>query len=145
MHLSGKTKTRNILAASLLGIIASPTVAIADAPLSYLTSFGPKADATVYLTWGLLIISIAVVVVISALVGWAVFRRREPSESKGPEASSHRVNNLNIFGWGLGLTTVILAACVGWTMVTLAEIGRPPTKPAVTIEVTGHQWWWQDS
>ena len=28
-------------------------------------------------------------------------------------------------------------------MVTLARSDSPPEKPALTVEVTGHQWWWQ--
>jgi cytochrome c oxidase subunit 2 len=28
-------------------------------------------------------------------------------------------------------------------VVTLAAVSQPPAKPAFTIEVTGHQWWWQ--
>ncbi len=28
-------------------------------------------------------------------------------------------------------------------MATLAQIGRPPQEPAFTVEVIGHQWWWE--
>ncbi len=116
-------------------------VTFADTPLSYLTSFGPKADLTASLTWGLLIISIAVVVIMTTLVVWATFRSR-PTSMREPERP-HQVNSLNVFGWGLGLTTLVLAGCVGWTMVTLAAIDRPSKPPALTVEVTGTQWWWK--
>jgi cytochrome c oxidase subunit 2 len=120
-----------------------PDAAFADTPLSYLRSFGPKADWTASLTWGLLIISILVVVIFTALVIWAVFRSRAPMVGPGPEPQPHRISSFRIFGWGLGLTAFILAACVGWTMVTLAAIDRPSKPPVVSIEVTGSQWWWR--
>ena len=25
----------------------------------------------------------------------------------------------------------------------MAQVGSPPTAPAVTLEITGHQWWWE--
>jgi cytochrome c oxidase subunit 2 len=121
----------------------TPQVALAAAPLNYLVSFGPKAESTVALTWGLLIISILVVVVMTALVIWAAFRRRTPLAHQGPEPASRDASTSRVFTWGLGITTLILAICVGWTMATLAAINQPPQKPAVTIEITGRQWWWQ--
>jgi cytochrome c oxidase subunit 2 len=125
-----------------MGIVGLPDIALADTPLSYLTSSGPKADWTVHLTWGLLLISIFVVVLMSALVMWAIFRPRTPGEGNAP-GESPNVSGFDIFGWGLIATTLILAGSVGWTMVTLAAINQPSRPPAVTIEVTGKQWWWK--
>ncbi len=120
-----------------------PDAALADPPLSYLSSFGPKADWTASLTWGLLIISIVVTVIFTALVIWSVFRKRTPASGPGPEPETHHINSFNIFGWGLGLTALILAGCAGWTMITLAAIDQPSKTPTVNIEVTGNQWWWR--
>ncbi|HET6390035.1 cytochrome c oxidase subunit II [Hyphomicrobium sp.] len=135
---------------SSIGIAALPATAIiysgpafADPPLSYLSAFGPKADSTASLTWGLLIISILVTAVMTGLVIWAIFRKRAPVSGPGPEPETHHISTFNIFGWGLGLTALILAGCVGWTMMTLAAIDQPPKTPAVNIEVTGNQWWWR--
>jgi cytochrome c oxidase subunit 2 len=96
----------------------------------------------VHLTWGLLFISIFVVVLMSGLVLWAIFRPRTPTEVNAP-GESPDVSGFDIFGWGLIATTLILVGSVGWTMVTLAAINQPSRSPAVTIEVTGKQWWWQ--
>lgn len=134
-------KSRDLLVL-LAGYAALPNVASANAPLSYLTSSGPKAEQTVYLTWGLLLISIFIVVLFSALVVWAIFRRRTPAAAGAP-GEAPQVSGFNIFGWGLIATTLILAGSVAWTMVTLAAINRPPRQPSVTIEVTGRQWWWE--
>jgi cytochrome c oxidase subunit II len=126
----------------IAGLVAQPTLASADTPLSYLTSSGPKADWTLNLTWGLLLISIFVVVLFSALVVWAIFRKRTPAETDAPGESAP-VSGFNVFGWGLIATTLILVGSVGWTMVTLAAINNPPRQLGATIEVTGKQWWWQ--
>lgn len=113
------------------------------APLNFLQSSGPKADSILALTWGLLAISIIVVILMTGLVLWAVFRSRSPSDlDNGIQPDGHRPNSFNIFGWGLSITTLVLVGCVVWTMVTLAAIGEPPQKPALTIAITGHQWWW---
>ncbi len=137
------SKKQNVLVLLFLaGYVALPNVAYADTPLSYLTSSGPKADRTADLTWGLLLISIFVVVLFSALVVWAVFRKRAPAAT-GPPGEAPEVSGFNIFGWGLIATTLVLVGSVAWTMVTLAAINRPTRQPSVTIEVTGRQWWWQ--
>ena len=44
---------------------------------------------------------------------------------------------------GVGVSTIVLCCTAAWAMVTLADTEPPNGKPAFTIEVTGHQWWWQ--
>jgi hypothetical protein len=46
------------------------------APLNYLVSCGDRAASIATLTWGVLLISIAVTVIISILVAIAVWRRK---------------------------------------------------------------------
>ena len=125
-----------------LAAAAEPSLscpASATAPMNYLESFGVKADRIVSLTWGLLAISILVTVLMTALVLWAVLRKREPQTDA---ATPRQLNSLAVFGGGLGVTTLILAGCVVWTMATLAAIDHPPRKPGLRIEITGQQWWW---
>jgi cytochrome c oxidase subunit II len=119
--------------------------AASAAPLNYLTSFGTKADATRPLTWGVMLISIAVVVIISLLLIGAIWRRPglapvTPGERMhvGPDSGG-----LNWLWIGVGLSSIVLLFSVVWTVAVLAEIARPANKPSVTIEVTGKQWWWQ--
>ena len=126
-------------------LVVDPAAGFAAAPLNYLHSFGSKADSILSLTQGLLIISILVVVVMTALVLWAIFRSRggvvEDSEVVGSDSPAG--SSFNIFGLGLGVTVLILAGSVVWTMVTLAAIANPSQKPALGIEITGQQWWWK--
>ena len=114
------------------------------APLQYLTGAGDKAMPVVSLTWGLLIISISVIVIIGLLLVGAIWRR--PGEDWTPGArtalKSHE-GGLNWLWIGVGLSTLVLLFSVVWTVKVLAEIQAPTPKPAVTIEITGRQWWWQ--
>jgi cytochrome c oxidase subunit 2 len=113
--------------------------------LNYLFSAGDRADPVVPLTWGVGIISTAVVVVISLLVIGAIWHR--PGIAPQPVGSKisvdEKTSGLNWIWIGVGLSSVVLVFTVVWTMVVLARISSAPTKPRLTIAVTGHQWWWQ--
>ncbi len=118
--------------------------AAAGTSMSYLHSFGTKGDEILPLTWGLMIISIFVVVIVSALLVRALLI----SPAVDPDATvvlpvERPGGGLSWIYIGVGLSTVVLFGSAVWTMVTLAAVGEPPDKPAFTIEVTGHQWWWQ--
>lgn len=117
----------------------------AAAPLAYLRGYGEKADAVVGLTWGVLLISIAVIVIITLLVAGAIWRRPgQASPAPGTKLPLEPPKEALAWLWiGVGISSLVLLASVVWTMVALANSMAPATKPALTIEVTGHQWWWQ--
>jgi cytochrome c oxidase subunit 2 len=114
-------------------------------PLTYLTGAGDKADPVVPLTWGVMIISIGVVIIISSLVAGAIWRRPgiAPQPAGNKLAVDAKTDGLRWIWIGVGISSLVLLFTVVWTMVVLARVTSPPAKPAVTIEVTGHQWWWQ--
>jgi cytochrome c oxidase subunit 2 len=117
----------------------------AAAPLTYLQGFGDRATPVVGLTWGELIISAGVVLVISALLAVAIWRRPPPAPAE-PGARLEVLSSGSGANWiwiGVGISSLILLATVGWTMVVLAKISSPESKPIATIEVSGHQWWWE--
>jgi cytochrome c oxidase subunit 2 len=112
------------------------------APLQYLTSAGSKAAPVVALTWGMLVISVAVIVSISALLAGAIWRR-PGTRTIDPAALQEGEGAQNWLWIGAGLSALALLVTIVWTVKVLAGIQAPPGKPAVTIEVTGRQWWWQ--
>ncbi len=125
----------------LIGLEAKP--AFAAKPLQYLNGFGPKAYPVVALTWGLLAISIIVVVVISLLVIIGIWRRRVPGHVA--IAATPVVRGGNGLRWifiGVGISGITLLGSLIWTMVVLAAVNGPPTPAKLTIDVTGQQWWW---
>jgi cytochrome c oxidase subunit 2 len=44
---------------------------------------------------------------------------------------------------GVAVSTGVLVGMVVWTLVTLNAVASSPGAPAFTIEVRGHQWWWE--
>jgi len=129
-------------AASIVLVVASPVRA--DAPMTYLRSFGGQADAILPLTWGMMTISIVVILIITVLLISGLRRaRRFSSLAVEREELAGAGDGLAWLYLGVGLSTVVLFGTAVWAMVTLADTGPPAGKPAFTIEVTGHQWWWQ--
>jgi cytochrome c oxidase subunit 2 len=109
-------------------------------PLQYLSGAGEKAAPVVALTWGVLIVSIAVIVIIASLLAVSVWRRHP----RAPHAKLEKDDGGQNWLWiGVGLSTLTLLVTVVWTVKVLADIQGPPATPAVTIEITGRQWWWQ--
>jgi cytochrome c oxidase subunit 2 len=120
----------------------SPTAA--DMPMSYLQAFGLKASQVLPLTWGLLLISLAVIAVVSVLLVRGLFRSPKTTVD-GPDSApvERPVAGTSRITIGVGISAFVLFLSAVWTMATLAQIGRPPQEPAFTVEVIGHQWWWE--
>jgi cytochrome c oxidase subunit 2 len=124
--------------------LAAAASRVEAAPLQYLTGAGVKATPVVALTWGVLIISVAVIVIIGVLLIVATGRRpslRLATGERGPILLEE--SGLRWVWIGVGLSAVVMLLTIVWTVKVLAGIQAPGSKPAVTIEVTGRQWWWQ--
>jgi cytochrome c oxidase subunit 2 len=114
------------------------------APLQYLTGAGAKAAPVVALTWGVLLISAGVIVIISALLAAAIWHRSGLAWTNGARMPLlPRDGGLRWLWIGAGLSALALLFTVVWTVKVLAGIARPPGPAPITIEVTGKQWWWQ--
>lgn len=131
--------------ALIIGALTALPVARADAPMNYMRTFGPAADPVTTLGWGLGIISLLVVVIITLLLLGGMFHKRPQTalDAAGRPAVSQGADGLPWIYIGVGLSTVVLFASAVWTFVTLAAVATPATKPALTLEVVGHQWWWE--
>jgi cytochrome c oxidase subunit 2 len=125
-----------------MGVLVSNSVQSVS-PLSYLTSSGAKADQVLPLTWGTLVISLAVIVIIAALLIGAIWHRPGFAFATGKLPVEHPATGLNWVWIGVGISTLALLITIVWTVKVLAEVARPPSQPALTIEITAHQWWWE--
>jgi cytochrome c oxidase subunit 2 len=114
-------------------------------PLAYLTASGPRAAHTAPLTWYMLIVSILVCVIVTALV-WIAARR---SHGTGGAAETVAVpiergaDGFPWVKWGLVLSAIPLITSLVWTMAVLARVAGPPADTKLSIDVTGRQYWWQ--
>lgn len=123
-----------------------PAAARADAPLNYLRTFGPHANAATALLWGMLIISIAVIAIVTALLLAGLFRRREAVHHPlGPMFVERPPGGRSWIAIGTCVSTAVLFAVTVWTVLALAAIAWPPGGHAAgpRVEVIGHQWWWE--
>ena len=112
--------------------------------MQYLTGAGEKAMPIVWLTWGVLLISITVVLVIAALLAGAIWHRPGiPWPMDRQAALQSWEGGLDWLWIGVGVSTLVLLISIIWTVKVLAQIEAPREQPTVTIEVTGRQWWWQ--
>jgi cytochrome c oxidase subunit 2 len=132
------------LAKSLVAVHGSADQLLAS-PMSYLRTYGPRADPATALMWGLIFLSLAVVAIITVLVilGVLVRRRRGRVEAMAALPAQRGGGGLAWFYVGMPLTVVALVGALAWTVAVLAAVDSPVVKPRLTIEVTGHQWWWE--
>jgi cytochrome c oxidase subunit 2 len=118
----------------------------ADAPLNYLTSHGIRAHHIVSLTWAMLIVSIVVVVVITVLLVLSLVRgyRRRVAVCSGEAPVERPAGGASWIYLGVGISTLVLFVMMIWTVITLADVTNPPRgEPSISLQVTGHQWWWE--
>jgi cytochrome c oxidase subunit 2 len=111
--------------------------------MGYLETFGPRADPVTALGWGLLGLSCAVVIIVTLLVLFGVLARRQRGARPGEMDVQRGAGGLRWIYVGLSLTVVTLVASLIWTIGVVAAVGTPRSRPAVTLQVTGHQWWWE--
>jgi len=111
-------------------------------PLGYLNAAGARADVILPLTWFTLIVSAVVCIVIAALL-WAGIRRRHATTDIRSVRLERGGNGLRWISLGVLISAVPLFITLVWTMVALAKVSGPPRNPALTLDVTGHEWWWE--
>jgi len=111
------------------------------APLNYfLHSYGPASMATMYLGWVFAALLIVLFIVIAVLLVWAIVRQR-PAES--PRSIGREDEGMSWIYIGTGLSTCILFALVIYALITLNAVAKPAHAPALTLTVTGYDWWWK--
>lgn len=111
------------------------------APLNYfLHSYGPASAPTMYLGWVLAALLLVVFIIIALLLIWAVLRKRLAEDARSMGREDEGMQWIYI---GTGISTCILLALTIYALVTLNMISKPPSPPALTLTVTGYDWWWK--
>jgi cytochrome c oxidase subunit II len=130
-RLSGWQTTALLLVTSLVS-------ACAQSP-SYLRTFGTRADREASLGWVLLITASGVVVVVSVLLVLALVHRRP----EGPAIINSGDGLRWILVGGIAVPAVILVVMFFLAMSSLNADRAPAGRPALTIQIVGHRWWWE--
>lgn len=127
---------------SMSGLLAAlvTTVLLAgcdDRSPSTLAPSGPKSDFTTMAWWILFSVAAFVcILIISATVLAAVVRRRTTRIKTGE-------GRRFVLVLGVILPSLVFAGTFALGIFGLASDAEPPHKPAMTIDVVGHQWWWE--
>lgn len=133
---AGRTRPAALATGACLVLVSCSS----DAP-STLDPAGPGARRTADLWWSLFWISTAVVVLVLLGIAWAVVRRRRSAEVRRTDA----VRFVVIAGAVVPL--VVLTGVYSVSLADLSALNNPPGndagKPAVTVDVIGHRWWWE--
>jgi cytochrome c oxidase subunit 2 len=112
---------------------------------SYLDATGRAGRSEAHLgIWLTVIASVVVLLVCIAIIAGIMRHRGEPAGTTAVERRQI-ASGLNWIYLGTGATIIILAVIYVATMVTLTAAAHPPKTPSLTLDVTGHQWWWEIS
>jgi cytochrome c oxidase subunit 2 len=132
-HLSWRT-----IFGALGSIVTSALLSSCAGSPSALDPRGPAAAQVANLWWFLFGISMVVFVAVLSLLAYGLFRsrRRSPEGGLGD-------GRLFIGIGGAVIPAVILVVVMIVTVGVQGVVSAMPAKPAVTIEVTGYQWWWE--
>jgi cytochrome c oxidase subunit II len=90
-------------------------------------------------------VACAVVLFVCIAIVAGILRHRGDAPP-GDAGHPHRRDVPSGLRWiwiGLGVTVVVLLAAYAGTIRTLSAAARPPRTPALTLDITAHQWWWE--
>jgi cytochrome c oxidase subunit 2 len=110
----------------------------APAPDSVLDPVGPEAAQIAGLTWFMIVLGGLLWL---ATVGFLVLALRHRAHRE-PRASQHGAKAF-IAVWGVVVPVLVLPAVFAYSLVVGVDVSRPPPAGALTIEVVGHQFWWE--
>jgi cytochrome c oxidase subunit 2 len=106
---------------------------------------GPMAAQVENLWWFIFWIAVAVFVIVMAFISGAAAARRvrgqaEPEIAPDPDAEQFRVR---IVITATVITIIVLFAILGYSVLTGKQMNALASKNPVSIQVIGHQWWWE--
>lgn len=125
-----------------------------DAPMNYfLHSAGPISNDVRLLGWLFAAICVLVTLIIAALLLYATLRARsvdvaagpvtDDAMGMGPVTRSGGNSGIRAIAVGTGISTLILIAMTIYALVVLQCTTHPAAPVALTVEVTGFDWWWR--
>ncbi|MBI4348356.1 MAG: cytochrome c oxidase subunit II [Elusimicrobia bacterium] len=120
------------LAAGSLAVIAC------QGDASTLDPAGPRAATIARLTWVMTAAGILVFVVVMAALFVAIRR----SSSGAPLVAAPSDARIIVAG-GIVLPAIVIPLLWAMTLADIASMATPPSRAVLTVEITGHQWWYE--
>ncbi len=111
-----------------------------DSP-SVLDPHGPRAELIELLWWVLFAIGSIVGLIVVALIGIALLQAHRRSQDAEP--LPEEAGGTGFILGGAVITGVIMMGVFGFTLWTMNALADPDDPIALTVEVTGNQWWWE--
>ena len=151
MRAFNKTRTRSVILVSLLVALllalSLPAMVLAepDGPSSALEPASPVSAAIADLHTIVLIIAASVFLVVEGLILIAAFRFRRRAKDAGEPPQIHGNTRLEI-AWTVAPAVIVVALFVlavrAQQNIDAAAYSAEPGVP-ISVEVIGHQWWWE--
>jgi cytochrome c oxidase subunit 2 len=120
-------------------VVAAAALVACRGEASTLDPAGPYAARIAEAAWLMTGISTLIVVLVAALLAIAIVRRSRPELWREGRISDSAL----IVGGGILLPALVLPLLWGMTLRDMRALTDPPSAPAVTIEITAHQWWYE--
>ncbi|MCA9875763.1 MAG: cytochrome c oxidase subunit II [Anaerolineales bacterium] len=102
---------------------------------------GPEAQRVAYLSWLMFGVAAVVFTVVTVLLLLTAVRTRRQSSVEYSPESDHRALNGVIVG-GVVIPAVVLLIIMGLS-IAVQQISAAPASGDLTVEIVGHQWWWE--
>jgi cytochrome c oxidase subunit 2 len=113
---------------------------------SALVPAGPQAARIGHLWWLMFWVCSAVFLLVMAALAVGLVRDREPAEAgaaPGPLSPEARRRRTRVVAVAAAITALILFGFLFASTGTGRAIASLSQPDAMTVEVTGHQWWWE--
>jgi cytochrome c oxidase subunit II len=111
---------------------------------SAMSPAGPQAASIEWLWWVIFWIAAAVYVIV--LLTYSRAATRNSSTSAAPEPIIKEPDDRRagiVVAAAVAVTVLTLFAVLGLSVTTGNAVANPTSKNPITIQVTGHQWWWE--
>lgn len=140
--LRGVKQGHRVALRSTLALVSVFSLTACTGPGSILDPRGPGARTVEGLWWLLFWISVAVLLVVLALLGYSLRRRpRPPTDNPETPGSTPAWGRPFVIITGFVVPAIILIAVLAVSLGDLAALsGFGPGR--TRVEVTGHMWWW---
>ncbi|HEX2079734.1 MAG TPA: cytochrome c oxidase subunit II, partial [Longimicrobium sp.] len=109
--------------------------------MSAVNPAGPQARRIADMTWYLTITGTLVFVAVMGLLFWALWRAHTRAEAVGGDEPERKMTRW--LAGGVAATTLILLATLVYNFSTGRALANFAEPGALTVRVTGHQWWWE--